>query len=97
MIQEKSLSDFIVPPNQPDPDQECEEPLPQAVLGGSLKNLEQYLIKGDLRRCVICNASYEDMDSNGNGGNLPRVLYCGDCICETCIVKQIQKASITEK
>ncbi len=57
-------------------------------MGGSLKNLENLLIRGDLRRCVICSSEYTDCDPvSGNGGNLPRVLFCGDCICEACIVK----------
>ena len=33
----------------------------------------------------------------GIAGNLPRVLFCGDSICENCIVKQIQRASIADK
>ena len=32
---------------------------PQAPqIGGSLKNLEDYLITGDLRNCVVCNSAY---------------------------------------
>ena len=33
------------------------EPLAPQI-GGSLKNMENFLIKGDLRRCVICNQKY---------------------------------------
>lgn len=90
----------MVPSGSPPPelDLDEDEPQSQAILGGSLKNLEQFLIKGDLRRCVICNSEYSDNDPVTNtGGNLPRVLYCGDCLCENCIVKQIQRASITDK
>jgi len=69
-------------------DIENSEPISQAILGGSLRNLENFLIKGDLHRCVICNLEYTECDpTSGNGSNLPRVLYCGDCLCETCIVK----------
>ena len=89
MIRESSLNDFIVPTSSPPPEADLEEsePISAAMLGGSLKNLEHFLIQGDIRRCVICNSEYADVDINGNGGNLPRVLYCGDCICEACIVK----------
>lgn len=40
-----------------DDDEEYEsllEPVAPKV-GGSLKNLEDFLIKGDLRNCVLCN------------------------------------------
>ena len=48
-----------------------------------MKNLEDYLIRGDLRRCVLCNSKYHEPDpEKGIAGNLPRVLYCGDCIFE---------------
>lgn len=75
--------------------EEVAEPL-QPQLGGSLKNLENYVIKGDLRRCVICNEKYvySDDDKLSLQNNLPRVLYCGDCLCEECIVKLIQRASV---
>lgn len=68
----------------------------QARLGGSLKNLESYLIKGDMRRCVLCNSEYTEGDE-GVQPNIPRVLYCGCCMCEACIVKQIQKASLIDR
>ena len=70
---------------------------PQAPqIGGSLKNLENFLIKGDLRNCVLCNSKYSEGDpSCGQSSNLPRVLYCGDSLCESCIMKQIQRASIS--
>ena len=32
--------------------------------GGSLKNLEDYLIKGDLRNCVLCNVKYTEGDAS---------------------------------
>ena len=46
----------------PDPVEDDEEPMSQARLGGSLKNLESYLIKGDMRRCVLCNSEYTEGD-----------------------------------
>ena len=100
-FEEQQLRDFMVPSSSPPPEDDDEfleaEPV-SPFLGGSLKNLENFLIRGDLRRCVICNIEYKDVDlSAGNGSNLPRVLYCGDCICENCIVKQIQRASIKDK
>ena len=59
-------------------------------IGGSLKNLENFLIKGDLRNCVLCNSTYTEGDPHrGIAPNLPRVLYCGDSLCEGCITKQI--------
>ena len=102
LLQESSISDFMIPTqSQPldsfaDADQEQEPAQPQ--IGGSLKNLENYLIRGDLRRCVLCNSKYQEPDpEKGTAGNLPRVLYCGDCICEQCITKQIQRASIADR
>jgi hypothetical protein len=79
-------------PNQsppPEEDQDGFEPISQAILGGSLKNLETFLIRGDLRRCVICYSEYSDYDQTTGVGNLPRVLYCGDSMCENCIIKHI--------
>ena len=59
-------------------------------IGGSLKNLEDFLIRGDLRNCVLCNSKYSEGDpSKGIPANLPRMLYCGDSLCEQCIKKQI--------
>jgi hypothetical protein len=57
-----------------------------AIAGLSLKQLETFMIQGDLRRCVVCNSQYANKDGQ-NRGNLPRVLFCGDSICEQCIVK----------
>jgi hypothetical protein len=37
------------------------------------------LIKGDMLHCAICNAKFVETF------NLPKVLYCGDCLCEKCI------------
>ena len=72
------------------------EPVSQSKHESNIRILQQFFIRGDLRKCVICNADYQNPTST-NQGNLPRVLYCGDCLCEGCIVKQIQKASITDK
>ena len=63
-----------------------EPPAPQ--IGGSLKNLENFLIKGDLRNCVLCNSTFTEGDQEKNIlPNLPRVLFCGDSLCENCITK----------
>lgn len=45
-----------------------------------------YINGGGMTKCVICSSDFTD-------SNLPRVLFCGDCICEGCI--KIQKCSIT--
>lgn len=45
------------------------------------------MIQGDLRRCVCCNAQYTTGVKEGTKANLPRVLFCGDVICEQCIIK----------
>ena len=91
---------FNVPQSSTPPDDfddnENFEPISQARIGGNLRNLENFLIKGDLRRCVICNSEYSHGDG-GCGSNLPRVLYCGCCMCEGCIAKHILKVSITDK
>ena len=56
------------------------------------------MIRGDLRNCVLCNSKYSEGDpERGVAANLPRVLYCGDSLCENCITKQIQRASITDR
>jgi len=92
--------DFMLP-MPPDHDvetddfEETSEPI-QPQIGGSLKNLEHYLIKGDLRRCVICNEKFECAEDETAASNLPRVLYCGDCLCEQCISKYIQRASVSD-
>lgn len=61
-----------------------------------MRNLENFLIRGDLRHCVLCNSEFTDTDS-GPATNLPRVLYCGDCLCENCIERQIQKVSLQDR
>ena len=88
LIQETSIADFMVP-NREDGSAEFRDDdydsfmEPQAPrFGGSLKNLEDYLIKGDLRNCVLCNSKFSEK-------NVPRMLYCGDSLCEQCITKQI--------
>ena len=35
-------------------------------------------IKGDLFHCIICNKRYTP-------DNKPRVLFCGDCLCDHCV------------
>ena len=65
------------------------------ISGLSLKQLETFMIQGDMRRCVVCNLNYAKKDKD-HRGNLPRVLFCGDSICEQCIIKHTQKASIIQ-
>ena len=67
MLQETNLTDFMMPNRHEDgsfDDEDYEsffEPkAPQ--IGGSLKNLEDFLIRGDLRNCVLCNAKYTEGD-----------------------------------
>jgi hypothetical protein len=91
LLQENhAINDFMVPPYQAqheiDDEDSAKEPMSPQI-GGTLKNLEDYLIKGDLRRCVICNEKFRNSNEQGDKGNLPRVLYCGDCLCEQCIIK----------
>ena len=45
---------------------------------------------------MICNERFECSDEESGASNLPRVLYCGDCLCEQCISKQIQRASVSD-
>jgi len=95
LLQETNMSEFMVPNRHDDGsflnedfDSFSEPIAPQ--IGGSLKNLEDFLIKGDLRNCVLCNSKYtEGSPSQGIAANLPRVLFCGDSLCEHCITKQI--------
>ena len=65
-------------------------------LGGSLYNLGENLLKGDITICVLCDQHFECSELEPAKENLPRVLYCGDCICEHCISKLITKASISD-
>ena len=64
LLQETSISDFMVPKKDDHSAEFSGEDFesflePQAPqIGGSLKNLEDYLIKGDLRNCVVCNSAY---------------------------------------
>lgn len=44
----------------------------------SLKKFAR-LIHGDLLHCVVCSSKFDE------NGNLPRVLFCGDCLCERCL------------
>lgn len=37
------------------------------------------LIHGDIYHCTICSSKFEE------GKNPPRVLFCGDCLCENCL------------
>jgi hypothetical protein len=71
---------FNVPQSSTPPDDfddnENFEPISQARIGGNLRNLENFLIKGDLRRCVICNSEYSHGDG-GCGSNLPRCCTVG--------------------
>ena len=79
-----------MPNRSPPPEEDFDGFEPVALAGGNLQKLETFLVGGDLRRCVICSSEYQDNDPvTGNAGNLPRVLYCGDCMCENCIVKHI--------
>lgn len=105
LLQDTNISEFMVPNRQGQADHASDfndeeyesffEPMAPQI-GGSLKNLENYLIKGDLRNCVLCNSKYSKGDlKRGQAANLPRVLYCGDSLCESCIMKQIQRASIS--
>jgi hypothetical protein len=44
----------------------------------NLKHLVNY-IHGDIYHCAICSSKFEEPN------NMPRVLFCGDCLCEKCI------------
>ena len=65
LLQETAISDFMVPNRQTGFDDEEYESLLEPVapkVGGSLKNLEDFMIKGDLRNCVLCNSKYTEGD-----------------------------------
>ncbi|CDW85013.1 UNKNOWN [Stylonychia lemnae] len=55
----------------------------------NLRHLVNY-IHGDLYHCAICSSKFEEPD------NLPRVLFCGDCLCEKCIRESILPQDQTE-
>jgi len=46
-------------------------------------------IHGDLYHCAVCSSKFEEP------GNLPRVLFCGDCLCERCLRSSIQPKALT--
>eukprot|EP00347_Sterkiella_histriomuscorum_P007453 403348858 len=48
----------------------------------NLLHLVNY-IHGDLYHCAICSSKFEETT------NLPRVLFCGDCLCDQCIKDSI--------
>ena len=56
----------------------------------NLKHLASF-IHGDLYHCAICSSKFEEP------ANLPRVLYCGDCLCEKCIRQSIMPKALNEK
>jgi NAD-dependent DNA ligase len=60
-----------------DKDDELEEVIPST----NLRNLANY-IKGDISHCTICSSKFSE-------NNKPRVLFCGDCLCEDCIKRSI--------
>lgn len=56
----------------------------------NLRHLVNY-IHGDLYHCAICSSKFEEPN------NLPRVLFCGDCLCEKCISQSIMPISVIDK
>ena len=56
-----------------------------------MTNLKQLLnfIQGDLYHCAVCSSKFEEPS------NLPRVLFCGDCLCERCLRSSIQPKAIS--
>lgn len=56
-----------------------------------MTNLKQLLnfIHGDLYHCAVCSSKFEEPS------NLPRVLFCGDCLCERCLRSSIQPKALT--
>lgn len=77
-------------------DQEEDEPEPPLsnfyipqLKPTNLRQLAAF-IHGDIYHCAICSTKFEEP------ANLPRVLFCGDCLCERCIRSSIQPKAITD-
>jgi hypothetical protein len=47
------------------------------------------MVKGDMVNCPICNLPYQEWC------NQPRILFCGDTICEDCAEKACQDNTLT--
>lgn len=62
---------------------------PSNAKATNLKQLVNF-IHGDIYHCAICSSKFEEPT------NLPRVLFCGDCLCERCIRSSIQPKAITD-
>jgi len=62
-------------------DTESEFESPQGINYSKQTNLKHLLnfIHGDIYHCAICSSKFEEPN------NLPRVLFCGDCLCEKCL------------
>lgn len=54
----------------------------------NLKHLMNF-IHGDLYHCAICSSKFDPTT------NLPRVLFCGDCLCERCLRSAVQPRALT--
>lgn len=50
-----------------------------------------HYIHGDLYHCAVCSSKFEE------DNNLPRVLFCGDSLCEQCIKDSILPAIKVEE
>jgi hypothetical protein len=48
-----------------------------------------HFIHGDLYHCAVCSSRFEEPS------NLPRVLFCGDCLCERCLRSSIQPKALS--
>ena len=65
-----------------------EPPIPQFT-STNLKKLVNF-IHGDIYHCAICSTKFEEPN------NLPRVLFCGDCLCEKCLRQSIQPKALND-
>lgn len=65
-------------------------PIPH--INPQITNLKQLVsfIQGDLYHCAVCSSKFEEPS------NLPRVLFCGDCLCERCIRSAIQPRALNQ-
>lgn len=54
----------------------------------NLKNILNF-IYGDLYHCAVCSAKFEERR------NVARVLFCGDCLCESCLRASIAASQAT--
>lgn len=66
--------------------------LPALKFNPYMTNLKQLVnfIQGDMLHCMVCSSKFEEPH------NMPRVLFCGDSLCEKCLRQSIQPKALND-